>query len=63
MPLGKGLRGVAPGLVKALRGGVAVATATGLDDGFLRGRLGRTRCGANDRFMATAAENKRKNGI
>lgn len=49
-----GRTGVAAGLVRGLGGGDAVETAAGLDDGFLRGRLGRTRSGENERSMPTA---------
>lgn len=34
--------------------GLGLERATGLDEGFLKGRLGRTRLGENERYMATA---------
>lgn len=51
-----GRTAVAPGMVSCLGAGDAVDTATGLEDGFLKGRLGRTRLGENVRFMVAAGQ-------
>lgn len=48
-----GRSGVASGALRCLGGGDA-HRAAGLDDGFLKGRLGRTRFGENERYMAAA---------
>lgn len=37
-------------------GGLGVERATGPDDGFLKGRLGRSRFGENARYMVSADE-------
>lgn len=48
-----GHSGGAQGLL-SLGGDDPIETAMGLEDGFLKGKLGRTRFGENERFMATA---------
>lgn len=49
-----GRTGVALGMVGCLGEGNAVIRATGVDDGFLKGWLGRTRFGENERYMVAA---------
>lgn len=51
-----GRTGATSGMERCLGEGDA-QRATGLDDGFLKGRLGRTRFGENELYMATAADN------
>lgn len=51
-----GRTGVALGTVRRLEEGVA-QRATGLDDGFLKGRLGRTKFGESERYMAAPVNN------
>lgn len=40
----------------SLNGGDTKALAPGVDEGFLKGRLGRTDIGVNDRFMSIASK-------
>lgn len=49
-----GRGGVASGVESCRTGGEAGERARGLDEGFLKGRLGRARFGGNERYMAAA---------
>lgn len=60
MALGAGRTGVAAGMERCLGGVDAVERDTGLDDGFLNGRLGRTRL---ERFIAAGNCQKHINYI
>ena len=51
---GAGRAGVASGVVSLGVGNISADRPMGLDDGFLKGGLGRTRFGENERNMAAA---------
>lgn len=54
-----GRTGATSGMVTC-RGGSDAQRATGLVDGFLKGRLGRTRLGENELYMVAADVAKKK---